>query len=107
MSADDAIIDQVVEKCYSSKLRKTLLKTTDLTLEKLLETAQISETVSRQSQNYASKHAQQSHNVLSDDDEVNSLQQEDYVNRLNRRKGPKGKNKFPKSQFVRNSNSSS
>ena len=39
----DAIIDQVIEKCSSSKLRRKLLETDDLTLDKLLSIARAME----------------------------------------------------------------
>ena len=40
---DDVIIDQVIEKCASSKLRRKLLETDDLTLDKLLTLARAME----------------------------------------------------------------
>ena len=33
---EDAILDQVIEKCFSSQLRRKALQDTDLTLEKML-----------------------------------------------------------------------
>ena len=118
--AEDAILDQVIEKCKSAKLRKTLLKTSDLTLDKLLEISLIAETVTRQTKTYDSRSAQlQQQVVVSDDEEdhTNSLQNEDHVNLMynSRRGGRGGKSKqFSKSQFVRslppsnnNSNTSS
>ena len=105
---DDAIIDQVIEKCKSSKLRKTLLKTADLTLNKLLEVSLITETVSRQSKNYdsSSRTAQPQQVIVSDDeaDHVNSLKyEEDHVNQMyhQSRRGGRGGKKHQKSQFVR------
>ena len=46
-NANDAIIDQVIEKCHSNKLRKAMLKQPDdtLTLDKILELALLSEIV--------------------------------------------------------------
>ena len=41
--APDTIVDQIIEKCTSSKLRKRLLREKDLTLDKTLEIAQLME----------------------------------------------------------------
>ena len=48
----DEIVDQIIEKCKSKKLRKRLLKEHELTLDKLLEIAMIMETTDRQSGQY-------------------------------------------------------
>ena len=45
---NDAIRDQVIDHCYSSKLRKRLLRERELTLEKLPEIAILSEAAKQQ-----------------------------------------------------------
>jgi len=72
--SNDEIVDQVIEKCSSSKLRKRLLKEQDLTLDKLLEIALIIESADRQADHYKNQNDIASHNHDSDDDEVNRLQ---------------------------------
>ena len=83
--SNDAIIDQVIEKCFSKKLRKALLKQSDadLTLDKVLELARVSETVARQSQNYERP------------GEGEPLDEGDNINRISRT--PK---RYQKSKFV-------
>ena len=46
--ADDAILDQVIEKCYSSELRRKALQEKNLTLDKLLQLARAMEAANRQ-----------------------------------------------------------
>ena len=46
---EDEIIDQVIEKCKSSKLRKSLMKQEATTLAKILELALVMETISHHS----------------------------------------------------------
>ena len=48
LDADDAILDQVIEKCYSSQLRRKALQDKDLTLDKLLQLARAMEAANRQ-----------------------------------------------------------
>ena len=50
--APDTIVDQIIEKCTSSKLRKRLLREKDLTLDKTLEIAQIMESTDRLMEKY-------------------------------------------------------
>ena len=50
--ADVTRVDQIIEKCTSSKLRKRLLREKDLTLDKTLEIAQIMESTGRQMEKY-------------------------------------------------------
>ena len=45
---DDAILDQVIEKCYSSELRRKALQERKLTLDKLLQLARAMEAANRQ-----------------------------------------------------------
>ena len=72
---DDNIIDQVIEKCKSKKLRKTLLKETNLTLTKLLEIAQINEAVAHQSKQYETHASQKLSDTDTEDnpEEVNKI----------------------------------
>ena len=49
---NDELVDLVIEKCTSRKLRKSLLKESDLTVAKLLELAHISETTEHQAKQY-------------------------------------------------------
>ena len=48
----DEIVDQVIEKCRSHKLRKRLLRETELDLTKTIEIAQIAEAMEVQSREY-------------------------------------------------------
>ena len=50
----DEIVDQVIDRCNSKKLRKRLLKERDLTLDKLLEIALVIEAADHQSVKYES-----------------------------------------------------
>ena len=50
------MVDQIIEKCCSNKLRKRLLRENDLKLAKLLELAQIIEATDKQAQQYSSMH---------------------------------------------------
>ena len=64
--ATDEIVDQVIEKCNSNKLRKRLLKEKDLNLDTLLEIAYIIESTDHQSKQYKKSMSQE---LLSDDDD--------------------------------------
>ena len=48
----DEIVDQVIEKCSSSKLRKRLLREPELSLDKLLQIAQTIEAADSQAKSY-------------------------------------------------------
>lgn len=72
---DDAIIDQVIEKCESGKLRKTLLKDLELTLDKILSTAHLYESISHQSEQFE-RTKKNDHIDISEADD-------DYCNKLN------------------------
>ena len=82
-NVEDEIIDQVIEKCNPNKLRKNLLRQTDLTLTKLLETAQLNETVSHQSKQYTPNH--QTKYDSDPDEEVNRIapRNRKYKSRIN------------------------
>ena len=82
----DEIVDQIIEKCKSKKLRKRLLKEHELTLDKLLEIAMIMETTDRQSGQY---------------DVSSKMKQEDDDSDENIRKlYTKPKQKYPKSRIA-------
>ena len=49
---DEEIVDQIIEKCYSNKLRKGLLSEPDLSLNKLIQIAQAMEAANRQVKQY-------------------------------------------------------
>ena len=66
----DEIVDQVIEKCHSNKLRKRLLKEADLTLDKLIETAQVIEATDLQIQQYDKNAGQVNYDS---DDEVHKI----------------------------------
>ena len=51
-ATDEEIIAQVIEKCTSKKLRKSLLKDENLDITRLLAAAQLHESVSHQSKDY-------------------------------------------------------
>ena len=87
--ANDAIIDQVIEKCFSKKLRKALLKQSDadLTLDKVLELARVSETVARQSKNFEQPGSHCEGEFIEDGD---------HINRISRKS-----KRYQKSKFVR------
>ena len=71
---NDELVDQVIEKSHSKKLRKRLLKERDLTLDKLLELSLIIENADRQAEKYDEQQSYHSlQHVDSDDDEVNKL----------------------------------
>ncbi|XP_057312326.1 uncharacterized protein K02A2.6-like [Hydractinia symbiolongicarpus] len=53
-NTDEELVDQIIEKCHSNKLRKRILREPDLTLEKLLSLARISEVTSHQAKQYES-----------------------------------------------------
>jgi len=58
--ARDEIVDQIIEKCQSHKLRKRILREGDLDLNKTIEIAQIAEATELQANSTAS-HRQRSH----------------------------------------------
>ena len=85
---DDELVDQVIEKCYSKKLRKRLLKERDLTLDKLLEISLIIESADRQAIHYEDSAQHHHHHIQSqlchdsDEDEINKLSHISYKKKL-------------------------
>jgi hypothetical protein len=73
--ANDEIVDQVIEKCISRKLRKRLLKEQDLDLQKLCGVAAIMEAADHQAEQYQTQTT--ANNVKEDDSD-----QEGYINRM-------------------------
>lgn len=73
----DEIVDQVIEKCCSKKLRKRLLREPNIDLDKMLEIAQISETTDRQVKQYTNNKlldpAAHESAGASDDEEINKI----------------------------------
>ena len=80
---DDEIVDQVIEKCRSRRLRKSLLKIEDLDITKLLKTAHVSETSEHQAKQYEKDKA------ISPAADVGESSDEGGVNRIE-----VGRNKF-------------
>ena len=70
---EDEIVDQIIEKCTSSKLRKSLLKTTPLTLTKILEIAQLAETISHQTKHYDDPTTNSQRHRSDTDEEINCI----------------------------------
>lgn len=87
---DDEIVDQVIEKCNSRKLRKRLLKEHDLTLAKLCEIAAIIEAADHQAEQY--KNTQPTDTIVNDESD------NDEVNRISNRTH---RIRFPKSSISR------
>ncbi|CAG2236573.1 unnamed protein product [Mytilus edulis] len=54
-NVDEAICDQVIDKCSSKRLRRKLLERHNVTLQQLRETAQAMEAAEKQATTYASK----------------------------------------------------
>ena len=98
---DDELVDQIIEKCTSSKLRKTLLKIKDLTIAKLLETAQILESSEHQAKQYDSNVGNIGNASDNDPeaDEINRLRKKSNFNSSTKRR------QFKKSSFTRTSHS--
>ena len=87
-NTDDEIVDQIIEKCNSRKLRKRLLKEHELTLAKLCEIAAIIEAADHQAEQYKDVKPAEP-NDDSDQDEINKISNRFY------------RTKFPKSSIVR------
>ena len=69
---DDEIVDQIIEKCASRKLRKRLLKEQDLALLKLCQIATIIEAADHQAEQYTNTNQQHGESE-SDQDDVNKI----------------------------------
>ena len=83
---NDEIVDQVIEKCKSNKLRKRLLKEKDLDLDSLLEIAHIIESTDHQSKQYSKPQV-----LLSDDND------DEEINKISHHKHKKMAGKYKKS----------
>ncbi|XP_057312279.1 uncharacterized protein K02A2.6-like [Hydractinia symbiolongicarpus] len=86
-NTDEELVDQIIEKCNSNKLRKRILREPDLTLEKLLSLARISEVTSHQAKQYESS-AQAATSLTLDskysDSDGEETQNNNYISRTTR-----------------------
>ena len=91
--SQDEIVDQVIDRCNSKKLRKRLLKEQNSTLDKLLEIALVLETAEHQSVKYDTDKPRQHKSIEVESDEDDG----DNVNRIFDHRPPR----YPKSRISR------